>query len=103
MSAEPTPLKEPFMVSSKTNPTSLASAIVQRMDELQENGMKLEVTLQAIGAGAVNQANKGWAIARGYVGPRDKDILGAPAFISLLINGEDRTGMKFRLNLTDNN
>lgn len=38
------------------------------------------VCLRAIGAGAVNQANKAIAIARGYVAQRGQDLVCRPGF-----------------------
>lgn len=77
-----------FKVSSKSKPQSVAGAI--------SNALKTEskVELQAVGAGAINQALKGIAIARGYVAPTGKDLICVPAFNDIEIDGEERTSMK---------
>ncbi|MDY6825652.1 MAG: stage V sporulation protein S [Bacillota bacterium] len=53
------------------------------------------VELQAIGAGAVNQAIKAIAIARGYVAPNGLDLVTVPSFVEISINDEERTAIKF--------
>lgn len=51
--------------------------------------------IQAIGAGAVNQAVKAVAIARGFVAPGGIDLICVPAFTDITIDGEERTAIKF--------
>jgi stage V sporulation protein S len=53
------------------------------------------VDIQAVGAGAVNQAVKAIAIARGFLSPVGIEIVCAPAFADIEIEGEDRTAIKF--------
>ena len=55
---------EMFKVSSKSNPNSVAGAIDNIFRE------KGNVEIQAVGAGALNQAIKAVAIARGRVTPQ---------------------------------
>ena len=50
--------------------------------------------MQAIGAGALNQAIKAVAIARGFVAPTGVDLVCVPAFAEVEVEGEDRTGIK---------
>lgn len=50
--------------------------------------------MQAVGAGALNQAVKAIAIARGFVAPSGTDLTCSPAFTDILIAGEDRTALK---------
>lgn len=50
--------------------------------------------LQTIGAGALNQAVKAVAIARGFVAPSGLDLICIPAFVTLEIDGEERTAIK---------
>ena len=50
--------------------------------------------IQAIGAGALNQAVKAVAIARGFVAPSGVDLICIPAFTDILIEGEERTAIK---------
>lgn len=75
-------------VSSKSRPNSVAGALA--------NAFKFQraVEIQAIGAGALNQAIKSIAIARGYVAPTGKDLVCIPAFSDIEIEGEERTAMK---------
>lgn len=59
---------------------------------LREHG---NAEIQAIGAGAVNQAVKAVAIARGFVAPGGIDLVCVPAFTDITIDGEERTAIKF--------
>ncbi len=76
-------------VSAQSKPKSVAGALAA---VLREKG---GVEVQAVGAGAVNQAVKGIAIARGYVAPNGIDLVCIPAFAEVQINGEDRTALRF--------
>jgi stage V sporulation protein S len=78
-----------FKVASQSNPASVAGAIAGTM---RERG---RCELQAIGAGAINQAIKAIAIARGYVAPAGIDLIFVPAFLDIEIGGEERTAIKF--------
>jgi stage V sporulation protein S len=51
--------------------------------------------MQAIGAGAINQAVKAIAIARGFMAPSGVDLVCIPAFSDVNIDGEERTAIKF--------
>ena len=55
---------------------------------------KDSVEIQAIGAGALNQAIKAIAIARGFVAPAGKNLICIPAFTDIIIDGEERTAIK---------
>ncbi|MDR5658134.1 stage V sporulation protein S [Serpentinicella sp. ANB-PHB4] len=79
---------EVLKVSSKSNPNSVAGALA---GVLRENG---GVEIQAIGAGALNQAVKAVAIARGFVAPSGLDLICIPAFTDVTIDGENRTAIK---------
>jgi len=79
---------ETLKVSSKSNPSSVAGALANVLKE------KESVEVQAIGAGALNQAIKGVAIARGFVAPSGKNLICIPAFTDILIDGEERTAIK---------
>ena len=79
---------ETIKVSSKSNPNSVAGALA---NVFREKGI---VEVQAIGAGALNQAIKGVAIARGFVAPSVKNLVCTPAFIDISIDGEERTALK---------
>lgn len=80
---------EALKVSGHSNPKLVAGAIAAF---LREQNM---VEIQAIGAGAVNQAVKAIAITRGYVAPNGFDLVVIPAFSEITIAGEDRTAIKF--------
>ena len=79
---------EILRVSAKSNPNSVAGALA---GEIREHG---NAELQAIGAGALNQAVKAVAIARGFVAPHGVDLICIPAFADILIDGEERTAIK---------
>ncbi len=79
---------EVLKVSSKSNPNSVAGALA---GVLREKGA---AEIQAIGAGAINQAVKAVAIARGFVAPSGVDLICIPAFTDIEIDGEERTGIK---------
>jgi len=75
-------------VSAKSNPNSIAGALA---GVIRERGM---AEMQAIGAGAINQAVKAIAIARGFVAPSGMELICIPAFTDILIDGEERTAIK---------
>ena len=52
------------------------------------------VEVQAVGAGAANQAIKAVAVARGYLAPSGIDLVCVPAFANVTIDGEERTAIK---------
>ncbi|QBP41423.1 MULTISPECIES: stage V sporulation protein S [Paenisporosarcina] len=79
---------ETLKVSSKSNPNSVAGALVA---VIREKGY---AEMQAVGAGALNQAVKAVAIARGFVAPSGADLICSPAFTDIVIGGEDRTAIK---------
>ena len=64
-------------VSAGSNPQAVASAIAHSIYETR--GCKL----RAVGAGAVNQATKAIAIARGYTAPRGLDLICVPGFSTI--------------------
>ncbi len=74
-------------VSSKSSPNSVAGAVAGMVRE------KGSVELQAIGAGASNQAIKAVAIARGYLSPGGIDLVCIPAFTNVIIDSEQRTAL----------
>ena len=75
-------------VSSKSSPASVAGAIAGMVKD------GVPVNLQCVGAGAVNQAIKAMAIARGFLFQTRFDISCAPVFSDILINGESRTAIR---------
>ncbi len=80
---------EILRVSANSAPNSVAGAIASVM---REQG---EVEIQAVGAGATNQAVKAIAIARGYLAPVDIDLVCVPTFTNVVINDQERTAIKF--------
>lgn len=80
---------EILKISSKSEPSAVAGAIAGVLSE------KGKVEMQAVGAGAVNQAVKAIAIARGFVASLGIDLVCIPAFTTVNIESEDRTAMKF--------
>lgn len=76
-------------VSTRSNPNAVAGALA---GVLRQNG---GAEIQAIGAGAINQAVKAVAIARGFVAPSGMDLICIPAFVDVTIDGEERTAIKF--------
>ncbi len=80
---------EILKISSKSEPSAIAGAIAGVLSE------KGKVEMQAVGAGAVNQAVKAIAIARGFVASLGIDLVCIPAFTTVNIESEDRTAMKF--------
>jgi stage V sporulation protein S len=79
---------EVLKVSAKSNPNSVAGALA---GVIREHG---KAEMQSIGAGALNQAIKALAIARGFVAPSGVDLVCIPAFVDIQIDGEERTGIK---------
>ena len=79
---------EVLKVSTRSAPNAVAGAIAGVIRE------KNEVEVQAVGAGAANQAIKAIAIARGYLAPAGIDLVCVPAFASVYIDGEERTAIK---------
>lgn len=70
--------EEPHLrVSAGSSPQSVASAIAHAVYDNKT------VKLRAVGAGAVNQAVKAIAIARGYVAPRGIDLTCKPGFTTI--------------------
>ena len=79
---------EILKVASKSNANSVAGALA---NVFREKGI---VEIQAVGAGALNQAIKAIAIARGFVAPNGKNLVCIPAFSDISIDGEERTAIK---------
>ena len=77
-------------VSSKSNPNFVANALTGR---IKESG---RAQLQAIGAGAINQAIKAVAITRNMLAQSDSeiDLICIPSFADLEIDDQIRTSIK---------
>lgn len=80
---------ELLKVSARSNPKSVAGALAAVVRE------KNSVEIQSVGAGAVNQAIKAIAIARGFVAPNGINLICIPAFSEVQIDGEERTAIRF--------
>jgi stage V sporulation protein S len=79
---------EVLKVSSRSNPNSVAGALAGVVRQMGS------VEVQVIGAGALNQAIKAVAIARGYVAPSGIDLVCIPTFADVEIQGEGRTAIR---------
>ena len=78
-------------VASTSRSTAVAGAIAGVMREQDR------VDVQAIGAGAVNQAVKAIAIARGYLELDGIDIACTPSFVEVAIEGQERTAVRLAI------
>ena len=85
------PKVDVIKVSAKSRSTAVAGAIAAVIREHQF------AEVQAIGAGAVNQAVKALAIARGYLSRDEIDIIFTPLFTEVDIDGQERTAVRFRV------
>ncbi len=79
---------ETLRVSSKSKPNSVAGAIA---GVIRERG---SVELQTIGAGALNQAIKAVAIARGFLAPSGIELVCIPSFSDIKIDDAERTAIR---------
>ncbi len=80
-------------VSAKSRSTAVAGAIAGVIRE------RRYAEVQAIGAGAVNQAVKALAIARGYLEQDDIEIVFVPHFTEVKIDEQDRTAVRFAVQI----
>ncbi|HHX43233.1 MAG TPA: stage V sporulation protein S [Chloroflexi bacterium] len=78
-------------VSAQSRSTAVAGAIA---GVIRESG---RAEVQAIGAGAVNQAAKAVAIARSYLALDGFDVVVIPAFTEVNIADQVRTAIKFTI------
>jgi len=75
-------------VSARSRSTAVAGAIAGVVREHNR------AEVQAIGAGAVNQAVKAAAIARGYLRDDNIDVIVIPFFIEVTIDDQERTAVR---------
>jgi stage V sporulation protein S len=75
-------------VAAGSRTSSVAGAIAGTVREHQR------AEVQAIGAGAVNQAVKAVAIARGYLLEDGIDVVCLPEFTTVDIEGKERTAVR---------
>jgi stage V sporulation protein S len=78
-------------VAGSSRSTAVAGAIAGVMREQRE------VDVQAIGAGAVNQAIKAVIIARGYLELDGIDIICIPSFVEVMIGDQERTAVRLSI------
>ena len=76
-------------VSSKSISQKVAGSIANAFRE-----GNLQVEIQTVGAGAVNQAIKAISIARGFVAPLGMNLRCTPAFYDVMIEGKEKTAIK---------
>lgn len=79
---------EVLRVSTRSNPNSVAGALAPIISA------QGAAELHAMGAGALNQAVKAVAIARGFIAPSGIDLICIPAFVDTVVNGEEKTLIK---------
>jgi stage V sporulation protein S len=79
---------EVLKVSARSRPSAVAGAIAGVVREVGR------AEVQAIGAGATNQAVKAVAIARDYLRETGIEAICLPAFIDVTIENEDRTAIR---------
>ena len=78
-------------VAAQSKSTAVAGAIA---GVVREHG---RAEVQAIGAGAVNQAVKAIAIARGFLTLDGLDVICVPAFVDVEIGGQERTAIRLAI------
>jgi stage V sporulation protein S len=74
-------------VSAKSNPNAVAGALAAALRE------RASSELQAVGAGAINQAIKAVAIARSYLKGAQLDLVCIPSFVVVAIGESERTAI----------
>jgi stage V sporulation protein S len=83
--------REVLKVSAKSRPSAVAGAIAGVVRESRR------AEVQAIGAGATNQAIKAIAIARAYLAEDQIEMICIPEFIEVIIDDQERTAIRFRV------
>lgn len=80
-------------VSAKSRTASVAGAIA---GVIRDHG---RAEVQAIGAGAVNQAIKAVAIASGYLNEEGTKIVCMPEFVEVEIDANERTALRLLIEI----
>jgi stage V sporulation protein S len=75
-------------VSARSRTAAVAGAIAGVMRESER------AEVQAIGAGAVNQALKAIVIAKGYLSEEGINIVCDPSFVEVTIDDQERTAIR---------
>ena len=81
----------------KVSGTSRTSAVAGAIAGVFREHQRAEV--QAIGAGAVNQAVKALVLAKGYLSEDGYDVVFTPEFTDVEIDGKVRTAIKLTVDL----
>ncbi len=81
-------------VSARSRTAAVAGAIAGVMREAHH------AEVQAIGAGAVNQAVKAIVIAKGYLAEEGVHIICVPSFVDVDIDAQERTAIRFAIEPT---
>lgn len=82
-------------VSARSRTAAVAGAIAGVMRESKH------AEVQAIGAGAVNQAIKAIVIAKGYLADEGVHIVCIPSFVDVDIEAQERTAIRFTIEAKD--
>ena len=78
-------------IGSKTDPRAAAGSLTMVLTEFGFAWM------YAVGPAAVNQATKAYIIAKGQVAPLGMKIIMDPSFETILIDGQEKTRIKFEV------
>ncbi|MGA2760027.1 MAG: stage V sporulation protein S [Candidatus Cybelea sp.] len=78
-------------VSAKSNPNAVAGALAAVLRERET------AEVQAVGAGAINQAIKAVAIARSYLKGAKLDVVCTPSFVLVAIDESERTAISLQV------
>jgi len=79
---------ETLKISSTSKPSAVAGALAGVIKE------KGRAEMQVIGAGALNQAIKAIAIARGFLVPSGIDLVCIPSFADISVDGQEKTAIR---------
>ena len=82
---------EMIKVATNSSPSKVAGSLATIIREQKV------VEIQTIGAGALNQAIKAIAIARGFLVSSGIDIVAVPSFREVMINQSEKTAIKLRI------
>lgn len=82
---------EMIKVATNSSPSKVAGSLATIIREQKV------VEMQTIGAGALNQAIKAIAIARGFLVSSGIDIVVIPSFREVMINQSEKTAIKLRI------
>ena len=82
---------EILRVSTGSHPTAVAGAVA---GAIRHHGV---AHVQVVGAGALNQAVKAVAIAQGYLGEDQVELVCVPHFADIEIDGEARTAIRLEV------